>query len=165
MLCDDAKKILDMPNAGGSSILSEALSMQILHDQYHATGVRTEMEIEYWSDWWKRCDYLTKINGENVAVSVTRVAYAPGKEFTEEMAIQLFEKKLYGLVVARAGLITETDESFFKSILHILCRSEKEVQILRTIYDRLSMELRSDIEVIITVVTGRTDLIFTNRKY
>src|SRR5439155_225700 len=86
-----------------------------------------------------------------------------------ESAINLFDKKLYGLVVARAGLIdfmdnfTDSADSksggYMCSILHILCRSEREVEILRETYEELTDELRSDIIVIVTRVTADTEVI------
>lgn len=180
---EDAQKIMDSPNAGGSSIVSEAVSFEILKNDLGAISVKTEMEVSYWSDHWKRCDYITRINGENVAVSVTRVAYAPGKQLDREMALELYSKKLYGLVVARAGIMVDpipanmsewgppfdnkeqSPDGYMKSILHILCRNQGEVDLLQNLYAELSEELKSDIGVIINVITGDTDWVFTNRKY
>lgn len=160
-MCEEARRVLDSPNAGGSSELSEAFSMQILHDHFGAHTIQTEMEIKYWSDHWKRCDFVTKVRNEFVAVSVTRVAtppmnrkklgHSPKIVFNREMAIHLLDKKLYGLVVARAGFM---DEGYYRSWLHILCQTDEEVDILRSAYDELTPELQSDIEVIVTQVTG-----------
>ncbi len=163
VLCDDAMKILTSPNAGGSSILSEALSMHILHDQLQATSVKTEMEIQYWCVNWKKCDYITQINGNNAIVSVTRVAYGFGKSFTEDMAYHLCAKKLSDLAISRLGIYGY--DGFGRSILHILCRSEEESRILSTIYDKLPDEIRSDITVIISIITGQTDRVFSNKRY
>jgi len=90
--CSEAKKILDEPNAGGSSELSEAWAMQFLHDQLGARGVVSEMEVSYWSEHWKRCDFITTIHDLAVAVSVTRAMTTPGKAFGWDEAVALFGK-------------------------------------------------------------------------
>lgn len=159
--CDEAMSVLVTQNAGGSSELSECISMQILYDQFEARGVTTEMEIKYWSDHWKRCDYVTRLgnNKYKTAVSVTRVAMRKNKlgqalvKFNGQMAIQLFAKKLHGLVVARTGIMTE-DDGFDNSILHILCREKRDVEILRHVYNILHPDLQADIQVLVTLVKG-----------
>jgi hypothetical protein len=183
--CDEAKSILQMPNAGGSSELSESISMQIMFSVFGARGIKTEMEVKYWSDHWKRCDYVTCLPDAKckTAVSVTRVAFSPhgahhskkprsviaGREsglrllspvFTPDMAVALFAKKLYGLVVARAGIGDEDGASgivFDRTVLHVLCRSAHEARVLDKVYhDLLSDELKADIDVIVTVVRSRS---------
>lgn len=153
--------VLETQNAGGSSELSECVSMQILYEQFKARGVTTEMEIKYWCDHWKRCDYVTRLgdNKHKTAVSVTRVAMRKNKlgqplvQFNRVMAVQLFAKKLRGLVVARTGIVSD-DDGFDESILHILCRHEREVEILRQVYWVLNIKLRVDIRVLVSLIKG-----------
>jgi hypothetical protein len=163
-----AKKILKLPNAGGNSKESEALSAQILRKQFDAKGLTSEMEIQYWSENWKKCDYKTTIDNITVAVSVTRLVpfrinmISPNEKLTgiilsskerlKNQVVKLYEKKLYGLVIARSGMLNIPD--FMVSILHILCRTNDEVDMLNEVYNELSDELKSDIIVLISKVSG-----------
>ena len=45
--CPDAKRMLSLPNAGGSSLLSEALAFELLARAFGASLERTEMELTY----------------------------------------------------------------------------------------------------------------------
>lgn len=143
--------------------------MQMLYDEFNARTVRTEMEVQYWSEHWKRCDYITRMSGPeeeemaSTAVSVTRAMAPPGVIFSREHAIRLFENKLYGLVVARAGIMESNGDftdGFFRSMLHIFCRTVEEVEVLRNTYEELSDELQSDITVLVTRVTGDVENVF-----
>jgi hypothetical protein len=163
-----AKKILKLPNAGGNSKESEALSAQILRKHFDAKGLTSEMEIKYWSDHWKKCDYKTTIDDITVAISVTRLvpyrlnSISPTEKASgiilspevrlKNQVIKLYEKKLYGLVIARSGMMDVPD--FMVSILHILCRTNQEVNVLNEVYNELTDELKSDIIVLITKVEG-----------
>lgn len=44
----DARRVASEPNAGGTSIVSETLSMEHLQRRFAATNVVTEMEVKYW---------------------------------------------------------------------------------------------------------------------
>ena len=115
---------MDMPNAGGSSNISEALSMERMAAVYKAKKFVPEMEVCYWIE-SSMCDYLmTMENGENVGVSVTRaIKYPYENEITLEDARFILQKKLYKLMVARNAISEE--QSFYESILHIWCYTEE----------------------------------------
>ncbi|CAE7566621.1 AAC4 [Symbiodinium microadriaticum] len=120
----EAQKILDEPNAGGSSMVSEALSAEYLARRFGATNVVTEMAIQYWLSNWKKIDYIATVYGRRVGISVTRAMGFPRPgDFAMENARRLCEKKLFGLVVARAG-ISEA-HSYDRSILHVWCQTDE----------------------------------------
>ena len=67
-----AKRLLFEENAGGCSEYSEAFSFEVLRQFFDAKLVKTEMEILYWSNHCKKTDYLMRMNGQKIGVSVTR---------------------------------------------------------------------------------------------
>jgi hypothetical protein len=137
-LVPEAFHSMEIPNAGGSSDISEALSMQYMHDRLGATGFLAEMEVPYWIE-YKICDYLMILNDEWVGVSVTRaVNYPFDQEYTMEKARTLLERKLYGLIVAKEAVME--DYGFDKCILHVWCYTERAAELIRTVYDEISIE-------------------------
>ena len=120
----EAQKILDEPNAGGSSMVSEALSAEYMARRFGATDVLTEMAIQYWVSNWKKIDYIATVYGHRVGISVTRAMGFPlPVDFTMEDARRLCQKKIFGLVVARAGI--SQAHSYDRSILHVWCQTEE----------------------------------------
>lgn len=129
----EAKQILEEPNAGGASIVSEALSAEYMVRRFNATEVMTEMRIPYFSPDWKKVDYLTTIYNERVGVSVTRAMGYPTPDlFTEEDAARLCRKKLTGLVVARSGIVPSVGYS--RSILHCWCQDHRIAHLMATAF-------------------------------
>ena len=150
-LCVDAKKIYVEPNAGGNSENSESLSMDILHELYGGSDVRTEMNIEYFDSNWKKCDFLCSIFDQNWGVSVTRAMSFPDPNgFTKEEAKKLLVRKLQGLIVAKQGILI--NDNFLRSILHIWCETARTAGLIIEAYSELSEENRDNIGVILTVI-------------
>ncbi len=121
----EARHSLDVPNAGGSSGLSEALSMQYMHRRHGARSFVAEMEVPYWIE-YKICDYLMLVDEKElyVGVSVTRaVPYPFGTLYTIERARELLKRKLYGLIVAQECV--REDYGFHECILHVWCATRE----------------------------------------
>lgn len=159
-VCDDAQRILDEPNAGGTSTVSEALSMEYVYRRFCACDVITEMEIKYWSRNWKKVDFICSVRAaggerQRVGVSVTRAMGFPDyHSFTLEDATRLLRKKLYGLVVARAGV--DELHHYDRSILHVWCQHPTVVERMREAFALMQAEseesvITEDISVILTV--------------
>lgn len=171
----DAARVFRNVNAGGNSIVSEALTADIFTRVHRGRGVRTEMEIQYiWSN-WKICDMTIKLptSGDlnrhafmlpsvdprgriekskyvNVGVSVTRAMMYPSPDdFTLEDANTLLNKKLNGLISARGG-VCDCD-AFYKSILHIWCQTERIAELLHEAYRGLDAATRDNVLIMCTV--------------
>lgn len=164
-----AMQVRDSDNAGGSSIVSEVLSADILSVVYHATNVRTEMQVEYIFSNWKIADFVVECFGERVGVSVTRAmgwrsvrggGYIDESQFDEASAIKLLTKKLTGLVMARSG-VAERD-SFYKSILHIFAQSDRIANLLQQAFFSLEASVR---DVVICVCTVCDDLVVYDNRH
>jgi len=152
----DTLAIFYEPNAGGKSINSEALSMEMMGTLWGAREVVTEMEVEYWNESWTKCDYLCSMpcghDGERelVAVSVTRGMWYPHPSgFNKEEAKRLLKKKLQGLIVARQGIM---GKSFRKSILHVWCETEAIADEIQLVYETLlSKSLKGDVLLLLSI--------------
>jgi hypothetical protein len=156
---NEANQIMIEPNAGGASVVSEAVSMELMHRRFGATDVATEMAIQYWCVNWKKIDYIATIHGSRTGVSVTRaMGYPDASTFTEEDADRLCYKKLFGLVVARAGISRAF--SYERSILHVFCQDDRIAELMKVAFKKLIQldEQQHDAE---TSLTGSIIIILT----
>ncbi len=107
-LTHGAQRVLGTPNAGGSSVWSEAISFEVLSFLCQAVLHKTEMEIEYMPG-SKITDYSVKVMGRDLGVSVTRAMKFSKKGdalFTEEDATKLLSKKLTGVIESTKGVVS-----------------------------------------------------------
>jgi len=152
----DASRIMNEPNAGGKSTVSEALSMELLQRRFGAYNVLTEMEIVYWNDYWKKVDYIAtlKTGGRRVGVSVTRAfdgRTMREENFTREDADRLLKKKLRGLVVARMGLWDDS-QVYDRSVLHVWCQSQRIADLIWEAFADVEDEtIKANVVVLCTV--------------
>lgn len=165
----EAKRILNEPNAGGSSEISEALSLIFLKEVIRASLVKTEMEINYFPFGSKKTDFIIESNNCKFGVSVSRaMSYNPrnniptikrfAANYTSEHANYLLTKKLTGVIFSSRN-VSKRDR-WDKQILHIWVPTIRVARILRTEYHQLDDNLKSNTTVIITIVDN--ELIFSN---
>jgi len=133
--------------------------MEILNQDFQAQHIFTEMEIDYYCSNWKKCDFVTQIQDENVGVSVTRVLPPPPPnnpkskkcrpaKTNEVYVAELLHKKLFGLVVSRAGTLDKC--IFSRSILFAWTPNREISQLLKATFDYCADEsLKEDIELVI----------------
>lgn len=134
-ISQDAKRSITVDNAGGKSEISELYSIDYFIKIYRGNNVILEEEVSYWID-YKMVDFICSINGNRVGVSVARaMGFPTSQDFTYQSAEKLLRKKLYGLIVARNAVVKE--QSFYKSILHIWCQSEKIANNLQMAFSNL----------------------------
>jgi len=150
-----ARRLIDDPNAGGNSELSESFSFEILKECFDAKLLKTEMEIKYQYKNCKITDYLASINEKQIGVSVTRAFKYKG-EFNEKDALKLLNKKIYGVNESSKN-VTEQD-SFSRQILHIWAtednlRNPKEKDVLYQVFKRLLLSNPKFINNTIFIVT------------
>ena len=123
-LSEEAKTILKTPNAGGSSTRSEAYAMEFLVKYFGAKTIKDEMNIKYYHEWWKKCDFITRINDVPTGVSVTRAIFTDryNPDDLDLKISKLLWKKLSGLVIARAGT---SEESVFEQCILFVWSPDK----------------------------------------
>lgn len=116
ILSQEAIYSMSLPNAGGNSEFSEALSIEIFKN-LGASNFVYEMEVKYFSA-FKMVDYIMNFEGDRVGVSVTRAMIPkPCLKFDYNSARKLLHRKIYGLIVAKRSVMP--DHSFSKSIMHV----------------------------------------------
>lgn len=155
VLGQDATRVRTESNAGGTSTISESLSVEYFVRRFQAKDIVTEMEVEYRAYNWKKVDYICTLYGQRVGVSVTRAMSFPDpKDFSTQTAYRLLYKKLFGLVVARHGVSKR--HSFCQCILHVWCETQETASIMQQEYDGVSQELdiTDDVIMVLTVAEG-----------
>lgn len=140
-------RLLFAPNAGGSSIWSEALSCEILGALFGATLLRTEMEIDY-SPPSKITDYSVCLYGRAIGVSVTRAVRHNGV-FDLFDAHRLLTKKLWGIRESSRCVVPE--HSWDRQILHLFAQNETVALVLEIALSETTDDALGDTVVIITV--------------
>ncbi|KAG0353242.1 hypothetical protein BG005_007458 [Podila minutissima] len=160
--CDDSLRMLNTPNAGGSSLLSEVLSCEMLNRCLGATLAKTEMEIKYLFAYQPITDYtvcLPNLSSRmHVGVSVTR-AFAFKGAYRRGHCRKLLHKKLRGILASTKNVI---DERFFKQILHVWVPNGKVARTVQATYKTLPIEVTRNTVVIISVVNA--PWVFSNRR-
>ncbi|KAK6188611.1 hypothetical protein SNE40_004753 [Patella caerulea] len=155
-LLSGSLKLLRVPNAGGSSLLSEVFSYELLGRHFGAKLHKTEMEIEYKTRNGPMTDYAVDINGTRLGVSVTR-AMKFGGNYTEEHAHHLLNKKLKGVNQSTQNSFT----TWTKQILHVWTTSDNITDIITKVYEHdIPPALKTNTLVLVT--TTRSDFIFKN---
>mmetsp|Transcript_8398 Transcript_8398/g.9369 ORF Transcript_8398/g.9369 Transcript_8398/m.9369 type:complete len:166 (-) Transcript_8398:47-544(-) len=147
-LSDGGVRLLTVPNAGGTSVYSEAMSFEVLKALYQAELDRTEMEIEYCCQ-SKITDYSITIGEQKIGVSVTRAMHYGEGRFDEEEARRLLTKKLYGIIESTENVLKK--DKWEKQILHIWAEDMYMAKICQDIWNEIDEELKSDSLVYITV--------------
>jgi len=146
-------------NAGGSSICTEVMSMQLLIDCEGGTVLKTETEIVYTQE-GSKTDYTMSLAGLTVGVSVTRAYLGPFVDtYTLEDATTLLTKKLSGVNESTAHV--SPDDKWSKQILHIWTLEADWAQTVKTAWDSMDSTLKADTVVLITIEEG-SDLIVTD---
>jgi len=159
-LTTNAFRVSTEVNAGGASIVSEALSAELLSLLYNAEGLRTEMEVQYLFPGWSMVDYVVNMFGSQVGVSVTRAMGYPNESaFGSGDAQRLLTKKLTGLATARRNMSKR--DSFRKSVLHVFAQSERVANLLQEEFHLLDTNVRNNVVVLCTV-TNRSPHLYEN---
>ncbi|KAK3824048.1 MAG: hypothetical protein J3R72DRAFT_458491 [Linnemannia gamsii] len=159
---DDALRMLNLPNAGGSSLLSEVLSCEMLYRCLGARLAKTEMEIRYFFAYQPMTDYTISLpglaSGFHVGVSVTR-AFAYKGAYRRSECRKLLKKKLSGITASTRNVM---DERLFKQILHVWVPNGKVARTVQATYRTLPAELTRNSVVVISVVNAAW--VFSNRR-
>jgi len=160
----DAQRSLEIDNAGGSSALSEALSIHYMSQRFKISKFILEMEVAYDFYGCSMCDYLMQNNDYRIGVSVTRAMhYKDPSMYSPEDAEKLLNKKLYGLIVARNGISEKN--GFYKSILHIWCQNQIIADTLSNIHNKILNNISNDDpikEIVVILTICDADWIYTN---
>jgi len=152
LLTEGGQIVMTTPNAGGSSVPSEAFAFELLARCEGATLLKTETEVSYDVE-GKITDLLVQIDGLKVGVSVTRaVGYPKDAPYTEAQADAILDKKLGDILVSSANVSDE--DRWVKQILHVIAYDSPHVASLQAAWQALPEATRADTIVIVTVSDG-----------
>lgn len=141
--------------AGGNSVWSEVLSMEMLSMLYSAKLEKTEMELQYVME-GSITDYSVKMNGFVIGVSVTRAMKYRGV-FSYEDALALLTKKMKGVMKSSENISEE--HKWTKQVLHVWVQEPYMVALVEQAYAALT-ELHSNTLVQLTVCGENLGWIF-----
>jgi hypothetical protein len=152
-LSEGGKTIHDVGNLGGSSLLSEVVSFEILARCEDATLLKTEGEIVYTDPMGTKTDLLLDIDGLMVGVSVTRAyAFPPRDPYTVQQASELLTDKLGDILISNDNVAPE--DAWTKAVLHVIAYEDMHAQSIATAYEALDASLKADTIVMVTVTDG-----------
>lgn len=171
-LSPDAALSLTIPNAGGSSDKSEALSIDMLIKYYQAYNIILENKVPY-RYVYKMVDYICSIGDIRIGVSVTRAMghycnltrdFDPDT-YSQDDADALLAKKLKGLCLARNCV--DSAYCFYTAVLHIFCQSGDIANKLMVSYKNLNPDIydlngKDKCRFIILLTVSNSDIIYSN---
>lgn len=153
--------LLDTPNAGGSSEMSELFAFEQLARCEGASLVKTETEITYTNSGGKKTDILVELDGHKIGVSVTRAfAFPIGNPYTETQARTLLERKLDDIQLSSAN-VTAAD-AWEKQILSYQAIDDQAAQTVVDVWNTLDANTKGDTILLITVTNGDDLFIYQN---
>ena len=158
----DVQKMLTTDNAGGSSVISEALSFYLVRDLFHHMGYyaslhRTEMEIEYIPG-SKITDYSVIIPNlhENIIIGCSVVRFFNYRDLNltihDDEIMRLLTKKLDGINESSRNVVSE---SWNKQILHIITPNNRLRRKISKCITTLDTDLVLNTTIFITVTSNR----------
>ena len=138
----------------GDSILSEALSFEIFSRAFGCSLLETEMEVHYFPRGSSIIDYTAVVEEDDiiVGVSVTRCMDAPHRAMDADGALRLIRKKMRGLLSAEANISKLF--AWDRSVLHVLCDTEANADLITAAYAELDAEEKDNVVVVISTVDG-----------
>ncbi|CAG8630701.1 8514_t:CDS:2 [Paraglomus occultum] len=150
-LGEGAAKMLTLPNAGGTSMLSEVFSCEIMERILGVELSKTEMEVRYRFSNQPMTDYLVKLRHKisvTIGISVTR-AYAYKKRYTSQDARALLKKKLTGISSSTKNII---GDRVWKQILHIWCPDGHTAKMVKRAYSKMKEVHATNTVIVLSVV-------------
>lgn len=150
LLGPDACRLLSQPNAGGASLVSEAMSIEVLGRAFGAKLLKLELEIFYWPSSSSITDFTIQLEGVTLGVSVTRAMAAPGVKFGVEAATQLLLKKLRGVIRSTEACCG----AWSKQVLHVWAPSNRVADTVAMAYATVNPDLAADTVVLVSVCEG-----------
>lgn len=159
-LTNETVRLMDTPNAGGSSVESEALSFEIFKKCFNARLLKTEMEVTYFPEGGSITDYVMLMFDRVIGVSVTRAMKFDGSEFSVENADALLRKKLKGIRQSSRNSLLKWD----KQILHVWLFDENVVYALLSAWADLEPEMKSNTVMVMTLATNSTEVFINQQK-
>jgi hypothetical protein len=153
------REIIDDGNAGGSSIMSEVFSYELLERCEQARLLKTETEVLYTDPMSKLTDLLVEIDGMKVGVSVTRaVAFPFDDPYPPERALSLLNDKLSDILISTANV--DPADAWVKQILYIIAYADAHVAVIEDALLMVEPAVRADTVIMVSVSDGEDAFIY-----
>ncbi len=149
-----AQTILATPNAGGSSVVSEAFAFEVLALCEGAELVKTETEIVYAPPTSKKTDLLVAIDGQHLGVSVTRAVSFPadaGYPLTQAR-LDFLEGKLDDILVSSMNV--QPPDGWVKQALVVMAYGDEHAATIRAAWAAIDAASKADTIVYVVVTDG-----------
>lgn len=158
LLTAGGRRLIETPNAGGSSALSEVFAFEVLARCEDATLVKTETEIVY-DTTGKITDLSISIADRKLGVSVTRaVAFPFGDPYTLPAATQLLTRKLQDIQASTANVSAE--DRWTKQLLAVIAWDAQAADVIAEAWAAADAPTRADTVVIVTVTEGDDQFLY-----
>ncbi len=153
LLSDGGQIIEDTPNRGGNSVLSEAISFDILFRCEGAALIATEAEINYDDPGGKKTDILVQIELEKVGVSVTRAyQFPPDSTYEVSTALEDLRGKLADALLSNENV--HEDDAWSRHVLHVVAYNHQHADAIEAAWAQVLPETRGETLVLLTVSSG-----------
>jgi hypothetical protein len=157
-LTPGGQRMFATPNAGGSSIASEAFAYEELARCEAATLLHTETEIVYTTS-GKITDFEVSMQGHQIGVSVTRgETYPLGGTYTMDAATTLITRKLNDIKTSTADV--SAADKWDKQILAIMAYDEATADTMAQAWSALDANTKGDTIVVLTTTDGADTWIY-----
>ncbi|RUP50484.1 hypothetical protein BC936DRAFT_138929 [Jimgerdemannia flammicorona] len=154
-LSPGSRRVRDTPNAGGSSLLSEVLSFEVLERFLGIQLSKTEMEVVYSPQGGPMTDYVVHLpqglGGGAIGVSVTR-AMAYRRAYTRQDAEKLLGKKLRGVFSSNKTIM---NERITRQILHVWMPSGKIANVVKKTWLRMPKDVLENTIAVVSTVNSK----------
>ncbi len=148
-----AQEIIADGNAGGSSVVSEAIAFDVLARCEGAVLIKTETEIDYTVASTKITDFTVDMDGVVIGVNPVRTFVFPaGTPLTFDEATRRLQGKLDDVLISSANVAPA--DAWVKQIILVIAPEQEHVQIVRDAWDALDDETRHDSIVYVLVTDG-----------
>ena len=158
LLTAGGRYMLEVGNAGGSSLDSEVFAYEELARCEQAALLKTETEIVYDTP-GKITDFEVELDGHKIGVSVTRAVHYPfGDPYTIDEATTLATRKLDDIQVSTADV--SAADRWDKQILAVLAWDDAAADTFAQAWATLDDPTRGDTIVLITTTDGDDQFIY-----
>eukprot|EP00658_Telonema_sp_P-2_P022745 TRINITY_DN19102_c0_g1_i1.p1 TRINITY_DN19102_c0_g1~~TRINITY_DN19102_c0_g1_i1.p1 ORF type:complete len:276 (-),score=55.03 TRINITY_DN19102_c0_g1_i1:142-969(-) len=169
-LSDGGHQIMNTPNAGGNSVVSEVTSFELLRRLIRARLSKTEMDIRYnFPEHSKKTDYVVTVpqpdgtSERQIAISVTRaMQHSTTQEYSYEHAERLIHKKLLCVLFSNRNVLKR--DRWAQQVLHILTDDVRKARLLKKAFKRADPELKRGV-VVICSVTKNARFVYVRDQY
>lgn len=159
LLTAGGQRMIETPNAGGSSAFSEVFAFEQLARCELAALLKTETEVVY-DEPGSITDLEVAIDDHKIGVSVVRAMTFPlGDPYTVEAATPLLQRKLEDIQESSAHVSAE--DRWVKQILAVIAYDDQHADVVEQVWAGFDPGVRADTLLVVTVTNGDDAFIYT----